>query len=77
MYELYCDHKSYHMQVPLVARSIPEAIKETMSYATAAAALGHDNLYRLFGPEGFVVAISVLAGKVKVHPDVAIPKEHW
>jgi hypothetical protein len=48
-----------------------------MSYANAAAMHKHDNLYRLFGPEGFMVAISVLSGRVKVHPDVTIPKEHW
>ena len=77
MYELYCDHKTYHMHLPLTARSIASAIKETMSYADAAAMRKHDNLYRLFGPEGFVVAISVLGGRVKVHPDVTIPKEHW
>lgn len=66
-----------------VHMSLPEdytkdqALDDVRGMADAAAKLGHDAFYRLFGPEGFVLAFSVLGGVVKHWTEPTFPMAHW
>lgn len=72
MYRVYNDHKGCHVSFPLTDNP-----SEGYELARAAASMRHDAFYRVFGPDGFVTAWSVLGGKVTEHRDVTIPAAHW
>lgn len=77
MFQIYRDHHSSHMTLPMTSR--PEMAREL---AEADAAIFRDSLYRVFevlpsGDYQFVTAWSVLKGKVREHRAVTIPAAHW
>lgn len=57
--------------------TLAQALDDTRGMADSAAKLGHDAFYRLFGPEGFVIAFSVLGGMVKHWTEPTFPAAHW
>ena len=75
-FRIYSDHKGSSLELPKCT------LQAAQKLAQAAADLQHDTLYRLFSEETpgrfqFETAFSVLAGQVREHRDVTIPKEHW
>lgn len=71
MLMVYNDHKRAHTTMRVLSE------QDAKDLAYAAASHGHDAFYRVFGPQGFITAWSVLNGQVKEHRDVTIPLEHW
>ena len=71
-YTIYNQHRGCSIKHPTTTD-----LDEARRLAESAAQLGYDGLYRVFGPEGFVTAWSVLDGVVTEHKDVTIPERHW
>ena len=76
MYTWYSQHKGSNISYD-VGTDLTTALHQTRNMAEASARMGVDAFYRLFGPKGFVVAFSVLDGKVTEWTDVTFPKEHF
>jgi len=77
-YKIYSDHKGSKITMPV--RDLDEAHQ----LAHSAAELGNDALYRVFEQtdksvtgEQFVIAFSVLGGKVTLLDTPTIPTAHW
>ena len=76
-YTWFSQHKGSNVSYDIGTNDLGEALRDTRGMAEAAAMLGYDAFYRLFGPNGFVTAFSVLDGKVTEWKDVTFPKEHF
>jgi len=77
-YEVLQQHKGSNVHVMnLHVPQERDAVIGTFDLAEEAAKLGHDSFYRVFGPKGFVVAYSVLNGRVMIWDDVTFPNVHF
>ena len=77
MYTWQSAHAGANIQYRMNVTELDDALELTRELAELSAKAGRDALYRLFGPQGFVTAFSVLGGKVSEHASVTIPNAHW
>lgn len=71
--EVYDQHKGSSIKLPNFDNI--EQVENFVKVASESSDMDH--FYRIFGPEGFIVAYSVIGGKVRKHESVTIPREHW
>ena len=76
-YKLVQQHQGANIHMEAGFGDRESALRDAKGMAESAAKLGHDAFYRLFGPEGFIVAYSVLNGVVRERTEVTFPAEHW
>lgn len=77
MFNLYNSDRGFHCTLPPIAE-----VAEARALACEMAKLGQSAFYRVFerlpgGGERFVTAFSSLAGTVREHRDVTIPRAHF
>jgi len=71
-FDIYRVHQGY------TGKMLPvDTLGEARDLAACFAQARIDGLLRVFGPEGFVTAYSVLDGDWVEHPNVTIPSAHW